>query len=129
MTTPEYDPFSYELDQDPYPTYRWMRDVAPVYHNERLDFWAFTRFADNLEAFIDTARYSSTLGTSLEFMDTPQAGHGPDDLDGPARAQRATAGSSRRRSRRARIAELEPRIRASRAGTSTRSSAASASTW
>jgi hypothetical protein len=29
-----YDPFSYEIDEDPYPVYRWMRDEAPVYHNE-----------------------------------------------------------------------------------------------
>ncbi|RIL08037.1 MAG: cytochrome P450 [Proteobacteria bacterium] len=68
----EYDPFSYELDQDPYPVYRWMRDEAPAYRNERLDFWALTRFQDNLDAFLDPATYSSTWGTSLEFMDGPK---------------------------------------------------------
>jgi cytochrome P450 len=68
----EYDPFSYELDQDPYPLYRWMRDAAPAYHNERLDFWALTRFDDNLAAFLDPATYSSMWGTSLEFMDAPK---------------------------------------------------------
>jgi cytochrome P450 len=51
----EYDPFSYELDEDPYPTYRWMRDEAPVYYNDRLDFYALTRFEDNLAAFLDFA--------------------------------------------------------------------------
>jgi cytochrome P450 len=69
----EYDPFSYEIDQDPYPVYRWMRDFAPAYRNERLDFWALTRFADNLEAFLDPATYSSSWGTSLEFMDGPKS--------------------------------------------------------
>jgi cytochrome P450 len=72
----EYDPFSYELDRDPYPVYRWMRDFAPAYHNERLDFWAFTRFRDNLDAFLDPATYSSSWGTSLEFMDGPKDGSG-----------------------------------------------------
>ena len=72
MTNPEYDPFSYELDHDPYPTYRWMRDHAPAYRNERLDFWAFTRFQDNYDAFLDPATYSSSWGTSLEFMDSPK---------------------------------------------------------
>jgi cytochrome P450 len=69
----EYDPFSYEQDQDPYPVYRWMRDFAPAYRNERLDFWALSRFQDNLDAFLDPATFSSSWGTSLEFMDGPKA--------------------------------------------------------
>jgi cytochrome P450 len=72
----DYDPFSYELDQDPYPVYRWMRDGAPAYRNERLDFWALTRFDDNLAAFLDPGTYSSAWGTSLEFMDAPKADTG-----------------------------------------------------
>jgi cytochrome P450 len=68
----EYDPFSYEIDHDPYPVYRWMRDRAPAYRNERLDFFALTRFQDNLDAFLDPATYSSAWGTSLEFMDGPK---------------------------------------------------------
>ncbi len=68
----EYDPFSYEQDDDPYPVYRWMRDFAPAYRNERLDFWALTRFQDNLDAFLDPVTYSSSWGTSLEFMDGPK---------------------------------------------------------
>jgi len=72
----EYDPFSWEQDEDPYPVYRWMRDYAPAYRNERLDFYAFTRFQDNLDAFLDPASYSSAWGTSLEFMDGPKEGSG-----------------------------------------------------
>jgi len=68
----EYDPFSYELDRDPYPVYRWMRDFAPAYRNDPLDFWALTRFQDNLDAFLDPATYSSAWGTSIEFMDGPK---------------------------------------------------------
>lgn len=67
-----YDPFSYELDEDPYPVYRWMRDEAPVYYNDDLDFFALTRFQDNLDAFVDHQTYSSSFGTSLEFMDGPK---------------------------------------------------------
>jgi cytochrome P450 len=72
----EYDPFSYEIDEDPYPVYRWMRDHAPAYYNERLDFYAYTRFDDNLEAFLDIDTYSSYHSTSLEFMDGPKPGSG-----------------------------------------------------
>jgi cytochrome P450 len=41
-----YDPYNVEIDADPYPTYRRLRDEAPIYYNERLDFWALSRFAD-----------------------------------------------------------------------------------
>jgi cytochrome P450 len=67
----EYDPFSYELDVDPYPVYRWMQEEAPVYRHERLDFFALTRFQDNLDAFLDWQTYSSARGTVLELMDAP----------------------------------------------------------
>ena len=33
--TIEYDPYSYELDVDPYPLYREMIEHAPVYYNEQ----------------------------------------------------------------------------------------------
>jgi cytochrome P450 len=67
----EYDPFSYELDEDPYPVYRWMQDEAPAYWNERHGFFALTRFQDNLDAFLDWQTYSSARGTVLELMDAP----------------------------------------------------------
>jgi cytochrome P450 len=106
----EYDPFSYELDQDPYPTYRWMRDHAPAYRNERLDFWAFTRFEDNYEALIDPVTYSSSHGTSLEFMDTPKPGTGLMIWMDPPRHTRYRKLVSKAFTP-ARIGELEPMIR------------------
>ena len=76
-----YDPFSYEIDEDQYPTYRWMRDEAPVYHNEEMDFFALTRFSDNLDAFIDKDAYTSTWSTSLEFMDQPHPDSGMPSIE------------------------------------------------
>ena len=110
MTEYEYDPFSYELDQDPYPTYRWMRDHAPAYRNERLDFWALTRFSDNYEALIDPVTYSSSFGTSLEFMDTPKTGTGLMIWMDPPRHTRYRKLVSKAFTP-ARIGELEPMIR------------------
>jgi cytochrome P450 len=69
--TIEYDPYSYELDADPYPTYRYLMEQEPVYYNERLDFYALTRFDDCLEAFLDWQTYSSARSTVLEMMDAP----------------------------------------------------------
>jgi cytochrome P450 len=72
----EYDPFDYAQDEDPYPVYRRMRDEAPAYYNARQNFWALTRFDDVLAALVDSEAYSSTHGTSLEFMDTPKPDSG-----------------------------------------------------
>jgi cytochrome P450 len=106
----EYDPFSYELDQDPYPTYRWLRDHAPAYRNERLDFWAFTRFQDNYDAFVDPTTYSSVHGTSLEFMDTPKPDTGLMIWMDPPRHTRYRKLVSKAFTP-AKIGELEPMIR------------------
>src|SRR5262249_16387397 len=59
--------------EDPYPTYRWLRDERPVYRNERLDFWALSRYHDVVEASRDWATYSSAEGTTLERLD-PRVG-------------------------------------------------------
>ena len=44
---------------DPYPTYRRLRDEAPLYHDDERDFWAFTRYDDVQSAARDWATYSS----------------------------------------------------------------------
>ena len=41
---PYYDPYDVEIDADPYPTFRRLRDEAPLYYNEPHDFWALSRF-------------------------------------------------------------------------------------
>ena len=67
----EYDPYSYDLDEDPYPVYARMMEEAPVYYNERLDFWALTRFDHCMQALLDWETYSSAQGTVLELMGKP----------------------------------------------------------
>jgi cytochrome P450 len=47
---------------DPYPVYRRLRDEAPLYHDERLDLWAFTRFDDVQAAAKDWETFSSSVG-------------------------------------------------------------------
>ena len=41
-----YDPYDVDINTDPYPTFRRLRDEAPIYHNERHDLWALSRYAD-----------------------------------------------------------------------------------
>jgi len=66
-----WDPLDTEIDADPYAIWRRMRDEAPVYRNERYDFWALSRFHDVEAAHRDPATYSSAHGTVLEMM-TPE---------------------------------------------------------
>jgi cytochrome P450 len=63
----ELNPFSYAFHEDPYPTYRWLRDHAPVYRNDELDFYALSRFEDIVAASVDHDTYSSAKGTVLEM--------------------------------------------------------------
>ena len=50
-----WDPFDTDIDRDPYEVWRRMRDEAPVYRNERFDFYALTRYDDVEAAHRDPA--------------------------------------------------------------------------
>jgi cytochrome P450 len=63
-----YDPFDIEIDKDPHPVWRRMRDEAPLWHNDRHDFFALTRFADVEKGLIDWDTYRSGRGSTLEII-------------------------------------------------------------
>jgi cytochrome P450 len=63
-----WDPYDVEIDDNPYPLWQRLRDDAPVYRNERYDFWALSRFHDVEGAHKDPATFSSAHGTVLERM-------------------------------------------------------------
>ncbi len=65
----EYDPFDWETAHNPYPVYRWLRDEAPVYYNERLGFWALSRYDDVVAAHLNTDDFSSAHGVTIEGME------------------------------------------------------------
>ncbi len=68
MTELYWDPFDIEIDTDPHPVWKRMRDEAPVYYNERFDFYALSRHADVEAVHRDTKGFSSAHGTVLELM-------------------------------------------------------------
>ena len=43
LTAVEFDPYSYEIHEDPYPTYRRLRDEAPAYYNEKRELLGASR--------------------------------------------------------------------------------------
>ena len=63
------DPYSYAFHEDPYPFYEALRADEPVYRNDELEFWAFSRHADVLAAFRDWRTYSNLGGVALEQRD------------------------------------------------------------
>jgi len=105
-----YDPYSYEIDADPYPIYKRMRDEAPVYRNDALDFYALSRFDDCLEALTDWETYSSARGTVLELMNTDlSAGNMMIFMDPPRQTRYRSLVN--KAFTKARIAKLESKIR------------------
>ncbi len=107
-----YSPYDYAIHEDPYQTYARLRAEAPVFYNEELDFFAYSRHADILAAFRDVDRYSNAYGVSLD-----PAAYGPDAhramsflaMDPPRHTRmRSIVGKSFTPRR---VAEMEARIR------------------
>jgi cytochrome P450 len=63
-----FDPYSMEFATNPYPIYKQLRDEAPVYHHEGLNFWAISRYADVVAAHQDNEAFSSAGGVTIEPM-------------------------------------------------------------
>jgi cytochrome P450 len=63
-----YDPYDFEIDVDPYPVWKRMRDEAPLYYNERHDFYALSRFDDVKSCEGDWSTYISGKGSVLEAI-------------------------------------------------------------
>ncbi len=63
-----YDPYDFEIDADPYPIWKRLRDEQPLYYNDRYDFYALSRFDDVEAASVDWKTYSSARGTLLEII-------------------------------------------------------------
>jgi len=71
MTSPPdlyYDPFDTEIDKDPHPVWRRMRDEAPLWFNERHGFFALSRFDDVEKGLVDWDTYRSGKGSTLEMI-------------------------------------------------------------
>ncbi len=90
MTKPKlvFSPVAQDYFDNPYEIYQRMRDEAPIYYDEELDFYALTRHADVAAAFKDHESFSSARGChlaqirsgevpqkSIIFMDPPDHRH------------------------------------------------------
>jgi cytochrome P450 len=67
-TSVYYDPYDIDINADPYPTFRRLRDEAPIYYNERYDVWALSRHADVEKALVNWETFSNRRSDILEII-------------------------------------------------------------
>jgi cytochrome P450 len=63
-----YDPYDAGISADPFPTFRRLRDEAPIYYNERYDVWALSRHADVEKALVNWETFSNSRSDILEII-------------------------------------------------------------
>jgi cytochrome P450 len=63
-----YDPYDARISADPFPTFRRLRDEAPIYYNERYDVWALSRHADVEKALVNWETFSNSRSDILEII-------------------------------------------------------------
>ena len=63
-----YDPYDVDIDADPYPVYRRLREEAPLYYNEVHDFFAVSRADDVERVLADHETFISGRGAILDFI-------------------------------------------------------------
>ncbi len=63
-----YDPYNVEINADPYPVYRRLREEAPLYYNDQHDFYALSRFEDVEKGLLNAQTYISGKGGIIELI-------------------------------------------------------------
>lgn len=68
VTDVYYDPYDAVINTDPYPVFRRLREEAPLYYNEKFDFYAVSRFEDVERGLTERESFSSARGSVLEMI-------------------------------------------------------------
>ena len=63
-----YDPYDFTIDSDPYPVWKRLRDEAPLYWNDKYEFFALSRWDDVDAASLNWQTYISGRGSVLEMI-------------------------------------------------------------
>jgi len=63
-----YDPFDFEIDDNPYPIWKRLRDEAPLYYNEKYNFYALSRYEDVARELPNWEIYRSGRGTTIDII-------------------------------------------------------------
>lgn len=63
-----YDPFDFAIDDDPYPVWKRLREEAPLYYNDKHEFYALSRFDDVSRELPNFRTYRSGRGTTMDII-------------------------------------------------------------
>jgi cytochrome P450 len=63
-----YDPFDFDIDDDPYPIWKRLRDEAPLYYNEKYNFYALSRYEDVSRELMNFETFRSGRGTTMDII-------------------------------------------------------------
>ena len=63
-----YDPYDVDINADPYPVYKRLREEAPLYFNSSYNFYAVSRYDDVERCFLDRDTFISGRGGILELI-------------------------------------------------------------
>jgi cytochrome P450 len=108
-----FNPLDYACQDDPYPIYARLREEAPIYYNEEVDFWALSKHRDVEQGVRNPQLFSNKNGPLMErdFWKPDSAElHSLVAMDPPQHTtyRRLLSGSFSPRA----LAALEPRIQA-----------------
>ena len=67
----DFSPYAQAYFDGDWETYRWLRDEAPAYYNEKLDFWALSRYDDVRDGLKDHETFISSRGVMLDQLHDP----------------------------------------------------------
>jgi cytochrome P450 len=63
-----YDPYDVNITANPYPIFARLREEAPLYYNERYNFWALSRHTDVEAALANWETFSNSRSDILELI-------------------------------------------------------------
>jgi cytochrome P450 len=63
-----YDPYDVSIVAEPYPVYARLVEEAPLYYNEKHDFWALSRYSDVDKALTNWETFSNRRSDILELV-------------------------------------------------------------
>ena len=63
-----FDPYNVDINADPYPVFKRLREEAPLYYNAQHDFYAVSRYEDVNRGIVDHGTFSSAKGAIIELI-------------------------------------------------------------
>ena len=77
-----FDPFDFDIQQNPYPVYEELRNESPIYYVEKHDLWVLSRYSDIHSVVNDWQTYSNREGVDIDKTDSLLAPDNVDEKDG-----------------------------------------------